>query len=75
MRATPDDLLTISQAAEASGLHPQTVREAVHRGTLPHRAIQTITVGIVRSDLDAYMLRTKGKPGRPKKPKDTTHSP
>ena len=67
MRKSPNDLLTIGQAAKAVGLHRQTVRDAIKRESLGCEivAVTERQIRIRRRDIEAYARRTKGAPGRP----------
>jgi excisionase family DNA binding protein len=69
---TPDDLMTIAEAAELLGVHRQTVYTAIREGRM--ESIKRYGKALVsRSEVDAYQRRTRPggvKPrGRPRSTK------
>ena len=58
-------VVSVEQAAEISGLHPQTLREHLRAGRLKAMRIGRVYV-IDEADLHAFMA-TRKKPGRPRK--------
>lgn len=62
-----DKYLTRREATEQYGISPASLGAAILRGTLVERAVRVLAKRIARRDIEAYLARTGGKRGRPKK--------
>ena len=63
---SPNDLLTMSEAARVAGVSKQAIEDAIKRATLPHVVVKIPAKRVFRSDVVEYANRTHGRPGRPR---------
>ena len=66
-KQSPDDLLTVDEASELSGVPPTTLRENARKGRLPARKMGRDWV-FRRADVMAFEHRGPGRPWPKKEP-------
>lgn len=65
-KSKPTDYITRSEATAEFGITPQSLYSAIIRGAIIEHDVTLPVKRLRRSEVKAYLARTKGKQGRPK---------